>query len=71
MVADQVLVTLTFCPPIKRHHDADNLIARFKAGQDGLADLIGIDDRHWRMGKPIISDPFPPHGKVIVELEVA
>lgn len=34
-----------FCPPSRRHHDDDNLLARFKAGRDGIADGLGINDR--------------------------
>lgn len=39
-------VTVTFCP-IGRgpNPDRDNCIAAFKAGQDGLADALGINDR--------------------------
>ena len=35
---------VTFHPPIKRHRDKDNLIAAFKAGQDGIADAWDVDD---------------------------
>lgn len=35
---------LTFVPPDRRKRDDDNLIASFKAGRDGLADALGIDD---------------------------
>lgn len=69
MVADTLLVTMTFRPPLKRHHDQDNLIARSKAAIDALADVTGIDDRHFRIAQPVIGEPYPPFGKVIVELE--
>jgi crossover junction endodeoxyribonuclease RusA len=39
-----VHLVMTFCPPDRRHYDRDNLIARMKAAQDGIADAIGIDD---------------------------
>lgn len=35
-------VTITFCP--RRAMDDDNIIASFKAGRDGIADGLGIDD---------------------------
>ncbi len=35
---------LTFCPPNRKRRDDDNLIASFKAGRDGIADALGIDD---------------------------
>jgi crossover junction endodeoxyribonuclease RusA len=38
------LVAVTFHPP-RGGHDRDNCIARFKAGQDGLADAMGANDR--------------------------
>lgn len=39
---------VTFCPPDARAYDDDNLIARFKAGRDGLADALGVDDKTFR-----------------------
>ena len=35
---------LTFCPPNRKRRDDDNLIASFKAGRDGIADALGIND---------------------------
>lgn len=40
----QMILLLEFVPPDKRRRDDDNLIAMFKAGRDGLADALGIDD---------------------------
>lgn len=42
-VGDALLV-LEFVPPDRRRRDDDNLLAMFKAGRDGLADALGIDD---------------------------
>jgi crossover junction endodeoxyribonuclease RusA len=39
-----LVLQVTFCPPSKRAYDLDNLVARFKAGQDGIADAIGVND---------------------------
>ena len=36
---------LTFIPPSKRHYDLDNLLASMKAGLDGMAMALNIDDR--------------------------
>ena len=44
ILPDPLPMTITFCPPNKRRRDRDNLIASFKAGQDGLSDAIGLDD---------------------------
>ena len=40
----RVLLVLEFLPPSARRRDDDNLLAMFKAGRDGLADALGIDD---------------------------
>ena len=38
-----VSLKLTFCPPDRRRRDRDNAIHAFKAGQDAIADITGID----------------------------
>lgn len=40
-----------FPPPGGRRYDEDNAEAAFKAGQDGLADALTIDDSRFRMVK--------------------
>jgi crossover junction endodeoxyribonuclease RusA len=40
---------IDFYPPDKRHRDDDNMIAAFKAGRDGMADALGIDDKRIRI----------------------
>ncbi|MBV8971312.1 MAG: hypothetical protein JO290_03360 [Sphingomonadaceae bacterium] len=40
-----VAVQLDFFPPDGRHRDDDNAVAAFKAGRDGVADALQIDDR--------------------------
>ena len=42
-------VSLTFHPPDRRPRDMDNMLSASKAGLDGLADVLGVDDRHWRL----------------------
>lgn len=42
--AGEALLMLEFVPPDRRRRDDDNLLAMFKAGRDGLADALGIDD---------------------------
>lgn len=46
---------ITFYPPDRRHRDDDNIIASFKAGRDGLADALGVNDRRFR-SHPWLSD---------------
>lgn len=45
---------LTFRPPDKRHRDVDNCVASMKAGLDGLADALKIDDSRFRL-YPLLS----------------
>lgn len=42
-----IALWLTFYPPDRRSRDDDNLIASFKAGRDGLALALGIDDKRF------------------------
>ena len=57
-------VSLKFIPPTRRKYDLDNLLARMKAGLDGLSDAIGVDDSRWQISMSR-SDPSAP-GRVIV-----
>lgn len=62
---DTVEMTITFFPPDKRRRDDDNIIGSFKAGRDGLAEAMKIDDSRfrptykfahmWREGKVVIT----------------
>jgi len=56
--ADRLHITITFNPPLpNRARDQDNMIASFKAGADGVADTIGVDDSKWsvthKFGEPV------------------
>lgn len=42
--ADPLPVRVTFRPPTARKIDLDNRVASFKAGQDGIAEAMGVDD---------------------------
>lgn len=64
-------LAFTFYPPTNRKYDWDNLIARMKAGIDGLADGFGIDDKHFTIGNIDIA-PAVKGGMVRVHIsEVA
>ena len=43
----KVPILITFYPPDKRHRDADNMVASIKAGLDGVADALKINDRQF------------------------
>jgi crossover junction endodeoxyribonuclease RusA len=61
-----VSVHLTFFPPDKRARDWDNMLAAMKAGLDGLADAMGVDDSKWKLGFDV-SDPVKG-GIVLVQV---
>lgn len=49
LLANRLAVHLRFVPPDRRGRDLDNCIASMKAGLDGLADVIGVDDSRWTL----------------------
>lgn len=62
-------VHLAFFPPDRRGRDQDNAIASMKAGLDGLADAMGVDDRRWDLSFAFSKEPVPG-GVVVVEITV-
>lgn len=44
---ERLTVSLIFYPPDKRARDIDNLLGSCKAGLDGLADVLKVDDSKW------------------------
>lgn len=56
-IPNSVKVYIT--PPDKRRRDKLNMIASFKAAQDGIADAIKWDDQHWNEDY-IITEPKKP-----------
>ena len=62
---DRLHVGLEFVPPSRRPFDLDNLLARMKAGLDGLADVLGVDDSKWEI---TIRRGEPPGGFVRVQI---
>ena len=47
--ASALNVSLRFVSPDRRARDADNMVASVKAGLDGLADVLGVDDSRWSL----------------------
>ena len=47
--ADKLHLSLTFFAPTRRAYDLDNALARMKAGLDGLADVLCVDDSKWSL----------------------
>ena len=60
-------VKYTFAPPDAHSRDEGNMISAFKAGQDGLADALGIDDKHFRCTYAF-DEPHRPCGLITVEI---
>jgi len=56
---------VTFFPPDRRRRDDDNVFAGFKAGRDGIAQALGIDDNRFRY-RPYLSDKRMEGGGVRV-----
>ena len=42
-------VRITFCPKDRRKRDIDNMLASFKAGLDGVADALGVNDSRFEI----------------------
>lgn len=49
MKAEKLSVSLLFVPPNRKRRDADNCLAAFKSGLDGLADVLRLDDSRWHI----------------------
>lgn len=47
--AAKLHLDIEFVPPNRRGFDLDNLLARMKSGLDALADVLGVDDKHWSL----------------------
>lgn len=49
-------LVLCFVPPDRRRRDLDNLIASMKAGLDGLADVLQVDDQHFTLAAELLDE---------------
>ena len=47
---------MVFVPPTRHHRDEDNLIATMKAGLNGLADALKVNDRRFRLSHEVSKD---------------
>jgi crossover junction endodeoxyribonuclease RusA len=59
---------VTFYPPDRRRRDDDNIISSFKAGRDGIADALNVNDNRFVI-HPYLSDKVRSGG--IVEVRIA
>lgn len=60
------VVIVTFYPPTNHRRDLDNMIASFKAAQDGIASAIGVDDAYWDVSYQ--RGPVKRGGEVTVQI---
>lgn len=63
----RILLVLEFVPPDRRHRDDDGCLASFKAGRDGIADALGIDDKRF-VTQFSLSGDVAKGGMVLVRL---
>lgn len=54
---ERIGLRLEFQPPQRRSYDRDNLVSRMKAGIDGLADALQIDDGRFDLERPLVGEP--------------
>jgi crossover junction endodeoxyribonuclease RusA len=64
-----IMVDLEFVPPKNHKYDLDNLFGRMKAGLDGIAQALGVDDCVFRVGEVSLLGAVAQHaGEVKVTL---
>ena len=70
VITGDIRVTLIYVMPDKRHRDVDNCLAASKAGLDGMADALKVDDK---MFQPVTVYRIPgvKPGCLIVQLETS
>ncbi|MCF6780900.1 endodeoxyribonuclease RusA [Stutzerimonas stutzeri] len=67
MPEGRALLAIEFLPPDRRKRDDDNMLSAFKAGRDGLADALGVDDSVF-VSQVRLSKTVHPGGAVRVTL---
>lgn len=60
-----------FHPPDKRSRDLQNMPATQKAAIDGIADALGIDDKHFLISWPLAFGDVVAGGAVVVTIDEA
>lgn len=66
----ELLLTITFEMPDKRHRDTDNCLAAAKSALDGVASAMSVDDKRFNPIKIYRKHGKPP-GKMIVQIEAS
>lgn len=60
-------VSVRFCEPDKRRRDTDNLLASIKAGLDGVADALHVNDSRFLL----TLERGDPHPGGVVEVRIS
>jgi crossover junction endodeoxyribonuclease RusA len=60
-------VSITFHKPDNRKRDDDNIIASFKAGRDGVADALSVDDNRFEVSYKVSKENVKG-GLVVIEV---
>ncbi|MEC7472918.1 MAG: endodeoxyribonuclease RusA [Pseudomonadota bacterium] len=55
--AGSLVLDIEFIPPSRQRRDDDNCLAAFKAGRDGIAAALGIDDSRFSTRFRLAADP--------------
>lgn len=75
--SEEVFLLIDFYPPDKRRRDLDNMLSAFKAGLDGIADALEVNDHRFslvirrrapRKGGEIVVRMFGPQAEVNASL---
>lgn len=57
--SDAIILSIVFHPPDKRKRDLDNMLSSIKAGLDGIADALSVNDQRFefniKRGDPVKS----------------
>lgn len=66
-VSDKLHLFVDFYQPDKRHRDQDGMESSMKAGYDGIADALGVNDYNFVI-HPFVRDEIVKGGKVIITI---
>lgn len=63
---DELLLSIVFYPPDKRRRDLDNMLSSIKAGLDGIADALLVNDQRFALN--LRRAETVKHGRVVIVL---
>jgi crossover junction endodeoxyribonuclease RusA len=64
---EKIHLFVDFYKPDRRHRDQDGMESSMKAGYDGIADALGVNDSRFVI-HPFVRDEIVKGGKVIIEI---